>query len=667
MNVFGAKGRRENVRNVIASGDDATERDFLLFREFVEANEELRLLVATGGVAGDGRERVQRRGDFFRPLQGRFERRVLKEERLSRRLVRRRQKRVVRRQEVAERNQATAVLLRRVKAFAADALGDFERFVFEVAFEEEAEPTLVSLGGRDRANRDRLGRAETPVDGGRFAKENGVKVGGVARRNRAVRGQPARDVTVETAELERPSRTKTLALDDVFKGRVSGGDVAGRVMEERLQVVPTVGGATRSETATGRRFHRRVKGAERGGGGLRLPGGEQIFRDFEPERRRLERQLVRLRPKVSVAQNRVGVAVSAGGAAGVRVTAERLFDEQTIAVMERGNRRFVVTLGGFARLFGGEVKVPEFVKRDAGELVVVLTAHQERFAENAARVVVATVLNERDPEENVEPSDRPMVRRNGAFRVKVQNFFALRVERRERAQNFAATARREHCATDNFGGVDRNGALLHHRAPFFEAVLGDFVADDDRRFRRENAERNDATARAPRRRRFRDRRNAARVSNAGEPFRILQRERERGVVIFQRVVEFARLVTGFAEHRVIAKGVEPLVGSEANGVAQFLLVKERGFGEVALFDQFDAAIVTVGRNRANIGATGGTASGANRRRAGAAARRRGGLRERVGRRGGEKREDRDEGKETARARHSETPIKYFLERLFIFV
>ena len=52
-------------------------------------------------------------------------------------------------------------------------------------------------------------------------------------------------------------------------------------------------------------------------------------------------------------------------------------------------------------------------------------------------------MNERDSEKNVEPSDRPMVRRNGAFRVKVEDFFALRIERRERAQNFAATARRQ--------------------------------------------------------------------------------------------------------------------------------------------------------------------------------------------------------------------------------
>ena len=251
-----------------------------------------------------------------------------------------------------------------------------------------------------------------------------------------------------------------------------------------------------------------------------------------------------------------------------------------------------------------------------------------------------------------------MVRRNGAFRVKIKNLFALRVERRERAQNFAATACREHRATDDFGGVDRNGALLHHRAPFFEAVLSDFVADDDRRFRRENAERDDAPTRAPRGRRLRDRRNAACVSNAGEPFRVLERKGEGRVEVFQRVVEFARLVTGFAEHRVIAKGVEPLVGSEADGVAQFLLVKERGFGEVALFEQLDAAIVAVGWDRANIGATGFAASGSDGRGAGAATRR-GGLRERVDRRGGEEREDRDEGKEARRARHSETPIKYF--------
>ena len=376
MNVGGAKGRRENVRNVIASGDDATERGFLLRREFVEPSEKLRLTVATVGVAGNGRERVERRGDFLRRFQRRFERRITEENRLARRLVRRRQKGVVRRQEVAERNQAPAVFLRRVKTFAADPFGDFERLVFEVALEEETEPTLVSLRRRDRTNRDRLGRAEAPIDGGRLAEKDGVKVGGVARRDRAVRRKTARDVTVETAELERPSRTEALALDDGFEGRVPGGDVAVRVMNERLQVVPTVGGAARAETATGRRFHRRVEGAERGRGRLRLTGGEHIFRDFEAERRRFERELVRLRPKVSVAQNRVGVAgTSAGGAAGVRVTAERLFDEQTVAVMERGNRRFVVTFGGFARLFGGEVKVPEFVKRDAGELMVVLTVH----------------------------------------------------------------------------------------------------------------------------------------------------------------------------------------------------------------------------------------------------------------------------------------------------
>ena len=130
--------------------------------------------------------------------------------------------------------------------------------------------------------------------------------------------------------------------------------------------------------------------------------------------------------------------------------------------------------------------------------------------------------------------------------------------------------------------------------------LGRLFADDDRRLSRERAQGRVAFRRSPRGNALRAWGHAGGIGDFTHPLGIGDRDGESGVIIFERDVERTGLIVSFAEHRVIADGVDPKISADFEGAAQFVLVETDGARVVSGLDHPLSEIITLGRDRANF-------------------------------------------------------------------
>ena len=100
--------------------------------------------------------------------------------------------------------------------------------------------------------------------------------------------------------------------------------------------------------------------------------------------------------------------------------------------MERRDRRFIIAFRGLAYLVFFQEDIAELKESLSGERMIVRARHDQRGAERADRARRLVALIEGQAPDDVEPRDRPMVRRHGARAERFENLLACRIERRER-------------------------------------------------------------------------------------------------------------------------------------------------------------------------------------------------------------------------------------------